>query len=87
MHGFQIISNGRYKSAEHRVGTTSTNSRVSIPIFTMPKPTEKIGPLPHLVEQEGTCFKELLFQDYMNNFFSNAHDGKKSLEFALATSL
>ncbi|XP_031275114.1 scopoletin 8-hydroxylase [Pistacia vera] len=80
----QIISNGRYKSAEHRVRTTSTNSRVSIPIFTMPRPTEKIGPLPQLVEREGIGFKELVFQDYMNNFFSNVHDGKKSLEFALA---
>ncbi|KAB1669069.1 hypothetical protein ES319_1Z078700v1 [Gossypium barbadense] len=30
----QIWSNGRYKSAEHIVHTTSTKSRVSIPIFT-----------------------------------------------------
>ncbi|MBA0758950.1 hypothetical protein Gotri_021899 [Gossypium trilobum] len=30
----QIWSNGRYKSAEHLVHTTSTKSRVSIPIFT-----------------------------------------------------
>ncbi|MBA0606223.1 hypothetical protein Godav_018727 [Gossypium davidsonii] len=29
----QIWSNGRYKSAEHIVHTTSTKSRVSIPIF------------------------------------------------------
>ncbi|KAJ6305246.1 hypothetical protein OIU78_020731 [Salix suchowensis] len=33
----QILSNGRYKSAEHRVRTTSTKSRVSIPIFAVPK--------------------------------------------------
>ncbi|MBA0733495.1 hypothetical protein Gogos_017502 [Gossypium gossypioides] len=35
----QIWSNGRYKSAEHIVRTTSTKSRVSIPIFTSPQPT------------------------------------------------
>ncbi|KAL9412481.1 hypothetical protein AB3S75_045997 [Citrus x aurantiifolia] len=80
----QILSNGRYKSAEHRVRTTSSKSRVSIPIFTMPKPTVKIGPLQQLVEKEGSRFREFLFQDYMNNFFSNAHDGKKSLDFARA---
>lgn len=80
----QILSNGRYKSAEHRVRTTSSKSRVSIPIFTMPKPTVKIGPLPQLVEKEGSRFLEFLFQDYMNNFFSNSHDGKKSLDFARA---
>ncbi|KAI9162023.1 hypothetical protein LWI28_023016 [Acer negundo] len=78
----QIISNGTYKSAEHRVRTTSTKSRVSIPVFTMPKPSEKIGPLPELVERDGARFRELVFQDYMNNFFSNAHDGKNSLHFA-----
>ncbi|MBA0641196.1 hypothetical protein Goklo_025771 [Gossypium klotzschianum] len=31
--GLYIWSNGRYKSAEHIVHTTSTKSRVSIPIF------------------------------------------------------
>ncbi|XWS10765.1 hypothetical protein CRYUN_Cryun38cG0025900 [Craigia yunnanensis] len=79
----QILSNGRYKSAEHRVGTTSTKSRVSIPIFTIPKPTEKIAPLPQLVEKDGIAlYREFVLADYMNNFFGNAHDGKKSLDFA-----
>ncbi|KAL5813227.1 hypothetical protein ACOSQ3_028177 [Xanthoceras sorbifolium] len=79
----QMLSNGKYKSAEHRVRTTSTKSRVSIPLFTMPKPTEKIEPLPQLAERDGGArFREVVFKDYMNNFFSNAHDGKKSLHFA-----
>ncbi|XP_050221270.1 scopoletin 8-hydroxylase-like [Mercurialis annua] len=80
----QILSNGKYKSAEHRVRTTSEKSRVSIPIFTIPKPTEKIGPLAHLVEKDGLAlYKEVVFGDYMANFFSNSHQGKeKSLDFA-----
>ncbi|XP_022717457.1 feruloyl CoA ortho-hydroxylase 1-like [Durio zibethinus] len=79
----QILSNGRYKSAEHRVRTTSTKSRVSIPIFTSPKPTDKIAPLPQVVEKDGVArYREFLFSDYMNSFFGNAHDGKKSLDFA-----
>ncbi|MED6159379.1 Scopoletin 8-hydroxylase [Stylosanthes scabra] len=41
----EILSNGKYKSAEHRVRTTSTKSRVSVALFYFPKPTEKIGPL------------------------------------------
>ena len=77
------MSNGKYKSAEHRVRTTSTQSRVSVPIFTIPKPTQKIGPLPEVVEKDGVAhYKEVVFGDYMNNFFGNAHDGKKSLDFA-----
>ncbi|KDP25105.1 hypothetical protein JCGZ_22640 [Jatropha curcas] len=79
----QILSNGRYKSAEHRVRTTSLQSRVSVPIFTIPKPTEKIAPFAELVERDGVAlYREVVFGDYMNNFFGNAHEGKKSLDFA-----
>ncbi|XP_021287794.1 feruloyl CoA ortho-hydroxylase 1-like [Herrania umbratica] len=79
----QVLSNGKYKSAEHRVRTTSTKSRVSIPIFTIPKPTEKIAPLPQVVEKDGIAlYRDFVLADYMNNFFGNAHDGKKSLDFA-----
>ncbi|KAK1393157.1 feruloyl CoA ortho-hydroxylase 1-like [Heracleum sosnowskyi] len=79
----QVLSNGRYKSAEHRVRTTSTQSRVSVPHFTMPRPSEKIGPLPELVERDGTAhYREYMFGEYLANYFGNAHEGKKSLEFA-----
>ncbi|KAH1095934.1 hypothetical protein J1N35_012855 [Gossypium stocksii] len=55
----QILSNGKYKSAEHRVRTTSTKSRVSVPIFTSPGPSEKIAPLPQVVEKDGmACYRE-----------------------------
>ncbi|CAE5967047.1 unnamed protein product [Arabidopsis arenosa] len=81
----QILSNGKYKSAEHRVRTTNIGSRVSVPIFTAPYPSEKIGPLPEVVKRDGVArYKEFLFQDYMNNFFGQPHDGKKSLDFARA---
>ncbi|KAL2487945.1 2-oxoglutarate (2OG) and Fe(II)-dependent oxygenase superfamily protein [Forsythia ovata] len=84
----QILSNGRYKSAEHRVRTTSMQSRVSIPLFTTPKPTVKIGPLPQLVEIDQIAhYREIAFGDYMNNFFGKAHDGKSSLNFAQNTSV
>ncbi|EOA33192.1 hypothetical protein CARUB_v100140880mg, partial [Capsella rubella] len=69
----------------HRVRTTNVGSRVSVPIFTAPNPSEKIGPLAEVVKRDGVArYKELLFQDYMNNFFSQPHDGKKSLDFACA---
>ncbi|CDP22154.1 unnamed protein product, partial [Coffea canephora] len=78
----QILSNGRYKSAEHRVRTTSKQSRVSVPFFAIPRPTTKIGPLRHLAELDGgAIYREVEFQEYMSNFFGHAHDGKKSLDF------
>ncbi|CAL0310250.1 unnamed protein product [Lupinus luteus] len=79
----QILSNGKYKSAEHRVRTTNTQSRVSVPVFTLPNPTEVIVPLPEVVKKDGLArYREVIFQDYMKNFFGNAHAGKKSLDFA-----
>ncbi|XP_039027763.1 scopoletin 8-hydroxylase-like [Hibiscus syriacus] len=79
----QILSNGKYKSAEHGVRTSSTNSRVSLPVFTMPIETAKIAPLPQVVEKDGIAlYKEFVFVDYLNNVFGNALDGKKSLDFA-----
>ncbi|GJW05308.1 2-oxoglutarate (2OG) and Fe(II)-dependent oxygenase superfamily protein [Tanacetum coccineum] len=75
--------NGRYKSAEHRVRTTSVESRVSVPIFNAPLPMVKIGPLPEVVARDGVArYRELIFEEYMNNFFGKSHDGKKSLDFA-----
>lgn len=83
----QILSNGKYKSAEHRVRTTSKQSRVSVPIFTAPSPTEKIAPLPQLTERDGVArYREIIFQDYMNNYFGKGHEGKKSLDFAKISS-
>ncbi|KAK9056388.1 hypothetical protein SSX86_027478 [Deinandra increscens subsp. villosa] len=79
----QILSNGRYKSAEHRVRTTNTESRVSVPIFNAPLPSVKVGPLAELVARDGVArYREVIFQEYMNNFFAKSHDGKKSLDFA-----
>ncbi|KAI8557355.1 hypothetical protein RHMOL_Rhmol04G0004400 [Rhododendron molle] len=82
----QIVSNGRYKSAEHRVRTTSTQSRVSIPLFSAPLPTQKIGPLPEVVDADGVArYRDFVFGDYLNNFFGNTHEGKKALDFAKIT--
>ncbi|MFQ6650646.1 hypothetical protein Gotur_022052 [Gossypium turneri] len=79
----QILSNGKYKSAEHIVCTSSTNSRVSIPIFIMPRETTKIAPLPQVVEKDGIAvYREFVYVDYINRVFANALDGKKPLDFA-----
>ncbi|KAI3716902.1 hypothetical protein L1987_68124 [Smallanthus sonchifolius] len=79
----QILNNGRYKSAEHGVLTTSVESRVSVPIFNSPLPWVNIGPLPELVAcDEVARYREVVFEEYMKSFFSNSHDGKKSLDFA-----
>ncbi|RDX61243.1 Gibberellin 2-beta-dioxygenase, partial [Mucuna pruriens] len=62
-----VMTNGRFKSAKHRVLTGSTMSRLSIIYFGGPPLNEKIAPLPSLVSKEEEClYKELTWQEYKN---------------------
>ncbi|KAL5703850.1 hypothetical protein ACHQM5_022352 [Ranunculus cassubicifolius] len=79
----QILSNGRYKSIEHRVAANGRNNRISIPIFVRPRPSDVISPLAEVLENgEKALYKEVLYSDYLQHFFSKAHDGKKTMDFA-----
>lgn len=79
----QIMSNGRYKSIEHRVMANASKNRISVPIFVNPKPSDIIGPLPEVLENgEKPIYKKVLYSDYVKHFFRKAHDGKGTVEFA-----
>ncbi|XP_022890661.1 feruloyl CoA ortho-hydroxylase 1-like [Olea europaea var. sylvestris] len=79
----QILSNGRYKSIEHRVIANGNNNRVSVPIFVNPKPSDVIGPLPEVLQNgEKPTYKQLLYSEYVRHFFKKPHDGKETVDFA-----
>ncbi|KAM7502890.1 hypothetical protein LguiB_001794 [Lonicera macranthoides] len=79
----QIMSNGRYKSVEHRVLANGTNNRVSVPIFVNPRPSDIISPLPEVIEDgEKALYKQVLYSDYVLHFFRKGHDGKDTIEYA-----
>ncbi|KAG2246197.1 hypothetical protein Bca52824_085825 [Brassica carinata] len=79
----QILSNGRYKSVEHRVLANGSNNRISVPIFVNPKPESVIGPLPEVIENgEEPIYRDVVYSDYVRYFFKKAHDGKKTVDFA-----
>jgi feruloyl-CoA ortho-hydroxylase len=79
----QIMSNGRYKSIEHRVIANGSNNRISVPIFINPMPSDKISPFPEvLAGGEKAVYKEVLYSDYVKHFFRKAHDGKKTIDLA-----
>ncbi|TYJ01797.1 hypothetical protein E1A91_A13G179300v1 [Gossypium mustelinum] len=79
----QIMSNGRYRSVEHRVVANGSKNRISVPIFVNPRPADMIGPLPELATNgEKPIYKQVLYSDYVKHFFRKAHDGKKTVEFA-----
>nr|GEZ07524.1 feruloyl CoA ortho-hydroxylase 1-like [Tanacetum cinerariifolium] len=76
----QIMSNGKYKSVEHRVTANGSNNRISVPIFVNPKPSDVIGPLEELIASgEEPLYKNVLYSDYVKHFFRKAHDGKATI--------
>ncbi|XP_076918277.1 feruloyl CoA ortho-hydroxylase F6H1-3-like [Bidens hawaiensis] len=81
----QIMSNGKYKSIEHRVSANGSANRISVPIFVNPRPSDIIGPLPEVLKSgEKPPYKHVLYSDYVRHFFKKAHDGKATIEFAKA---
>ncbi|XP_021766049.1 feruloyl CoA ortho-hydroxylase 1-like [Chenopodium quinoa] len=82
----QILSNGKYKSVEHRVIANGQKNRVSIPIFVNPRPNDVIAPFEELMEGgDKPKYKEILYSDYVKYFFKKAHDGKATIDFAKNT--
>ncbi|XP_050369537.1 feruloyl CoA ortho-hydroxylase F6H1-3-like [Argentina anserina] len=79
----QIMSNGKYKSVEHRVVANGNQTRISVPIFVNPRPSDVIGPLPEvLASGEKALYKQVVYSDYVRHFFRKAHDGKDTVDFA-----
>eukprot|EP00250_Pteridium_aquilinum_P013342 c21283_g1_i2 orf=201-899(-) len=67
----EILSNGRYKSIEHRAITNAERPRVSVACFYAPHEDQNIAPLPDFVtESESALYKGVKFRDYIKNFFS-----------------
>ncbi|KAF7112673.1 hypothetical protein RHSIM_RhsimUnG0204600 [Rhododendron simsii] len=67
----QVMTNGRFKSVRHRVVTNSMKSRVSMIYFGGPPLSEKIAPLPSLVEGEESLYKEFTWFEYKKSAYKS----------------
>ncbi|CAA2960345.1 1-aminocyclopropane-1-carboxylate oxidase homolog 4-like [Olea europaea subsp. europaea] len=81
----QIVSNGEYKSVQHRVlANSSMESRISIVIFfNLAKWREsgKYGPLPELLTPEKPAlYRDFTAQEFNQNFYSKGFDSKSFIE-------
>ncbi|XP_057819856.2 protein SRG1-like [Cryptomeria japonica] len=79
----EVISNGIYKSIEHRAVTNLDRDRISIAMFYGPNIEIEVGPAPELTDELHPCqYKRFIQADYVQHVFSGKLDGKKNLEFA-----
>ncbi|KAK4859075.1 hypothetical protein QYF36_026404 [Acer negundo] len=77
----EILSNGTYRSIEHRATVNSLKERISVATFCSPKMDGEIGPAPSLVTLETPAmFKRISVVDYIKGLFSRKIDGKSYLD-------
>lgn len=77
----QILSNGAYKSIEHRATVNSKNERMSVAMFFNPKFEALVGPSHSLTNEENPpLFKRIPMEEYVKDIFSRKLIGKTFLE-------
>ncbi|XP_061356074.1 codeine O-demethylase-like [Gastrolobium bilobum] len=77
----EIMSNGAYKSVEHRATVNSEKERISIAMFFLPKFQSEIGPAISLTNPENPpLFKRIGMEKYVKDYFTRKMDGKSYLE-------
>ncbi|KZV24390.1 hypothetical protein F511_17581 [Dorcoceras hygrometricum] len=79
----EVLTNGRYKSVEHRAVTHKEKDRLSIVTFYAPSYEIEVEPLQELVDDKNPCkYRRYNHGDYSKHYVTNKLQGKKTLEFA-----
>ena len=74
---FQILTNGRYKSVEHRGMLGGACERLSLATFYSPSMDAVIAPAADLVDESHPCrYEPTLFADYIASFYKRGLAGK-----------
>ncbi|CAO2162259.1 unnamed protein product [Urochloa humidicola] len=76
----EILSNGTYRSVEHRAVVHPDKDRISAAMFHQPCPDTTVGPLLELVKKDsgGARYKSVAYMDFMKSFFAAKLDGRRS---------
>ncbi|XP_077250940.1 protein SRG1-like [Tasmannia lanceolata] len=78
----EMVSNGIYRSIEHRATVNSVRERLSIATFYSPRLTTEIGPAFSLINpQNPALFKRIGVEDYFKGLFTKELKGKSYLDY------
>ncbi|KAL5227349.1 hypothetical protein ABZP36_015614 [Zizania latifolia] len=79
----EVLTNGRYKSVEHRAVANGELDRLSVVTFYAPAYDVELGPLPEFVTDEEPCrYRRYNHGEYSRHYVTSRLQGKKTLEFA-----
>jgi isopenicillin N synthase-like dioxygenase len=77
----EIMSNGKYKSIEHRVTINTNQERLTLSAFHVPSLDGVVSPVPGIAE-ERPLYKTVGVEEYSKLYMSNKLDGKRALDHA-----
>ncbi|EOY18069.1 Oxoglutarate/iron-dependent dioxygenase - like 10 [Theobroma cacao] len=74
----EILSNGVYKSIEHRAITNEKKERISIATFVFPDEEQEIGPLESMVDElhRPRMYRKIEYVDYLRQVLNRRMEGK-----------
>ncbi|KAL9257144.1 SRG1-like protein [Drosera capensis] len=77
----EMITNGTYRSIEHRAMINPSKERLSVAAFHSPRLDADIGPAQSLITPEHPAhFKRIVMSDFFKGLFSRPLDGKSYLD-------
>ncbi|KAJ4826784.1 hypothetical protein Tsubulata_034771 [Turnera subulata] len=76
----EIMSNGEYRSIEHRAVVNPEKERVSVAAFHSPGTKAIVGPLPDLVKKSTANYKSISHEEYIRLIFSKKLEGKSLID-------
>ena len=77
----QIISNGKYKSIEHRVTINTNQEWLTLSAFHVPSLDGVVSPVTDTAEGR-PLYKAVGVEEYSKLYMSNKLDGKRALDHA-----
>ncbi|KAJ6333746.1 hypothetical protein OIU77_009597 [Salix suchowensis] len=83
----EIITNGKYRSAQHRAITNSSSPRLSVATFHDPAKTAKISPASELISNSSPpMYREVKYGDYVSSWYTKGPKGKRNIDALLVNS-
>ncbi|KAK9924199.1 hypothetical protein M0R45_032581 [Rubus argutus] len=80
----EIMTNGKYKSCQHRAITNSSRPRLSVATFHDPAKTVKISPASELISQSTPpLYREVVYGDYVSSWYTKGPEGKRNIDALL----
>ncbi|XP_027185194.1 probable 2-oxoglutarate-dependent dioxygenase At3g111800 [Coffea eugenioides] len=74
----EIITNGKYRSCQHRALTNAERARLSVATFHDPAKTRKVFPA-----FEPPIYHEVMYGDYVSSWYTKGPEGKRNIDALL----